>query len=147
MTIAVGKVVSLEYTLKNDEDEVLDQNVGGEPFSYTHGQSQVVQGLENALLGKKVGDTLSVTVKPELGYGLRDDEALIELPLDRIPETARSVGTRLQGQDDDGNTVYPVVHEIKDDQVVLDLNHPLAGETLHFDVKVLGVEDAPESAG
>jgi FKBP-type peptidyl-prolyl cis-trans isomerase SlyD len=94
-----------------------------------------------------VGDTKQVTVAPADGYGETDPEALREVQKQLIPPDALKVGTRLQGTTPNGRTVYPMVAEVKTETVVLDFNHPLAGKTLHFDVKVLDIQlDKQEKA-
>jgi len=139
-TITEGKNVSLEYTLTLDDKSVVESNVGKQPLTYTHGTRQIIPGLEKALEGLAVGDTKEVTVPPSDGYGEQDPEALQEVQKKLIPPDALVVGARLQGKAPDGHMVYPRVAEIKDDTVVLDFNHPLAGKTLHFDVKILDIK-------
>ena len=139
-TITEGKNVSLEYTLTLDDKSVVESNVGKQPLTYTHGTQQIIPGLEKALAGLAVGDTKEVTVVPADGYGEQDPNALQEVQKQLIPPDALVVGTRLQGQAPDGHMVYPRVAEIKDDTVMLDFNHPLAGQTLHFNVKILDVQ-------
>src|SRR5262249_17921263 len=104
------------------------------------GTQQIIPGLEKALTGLTVGDTKEVTVAPADGYGEKNPNAVQEVQKKLIPPDALVVGTRLQGQAPDGHMVYPQVAEIKDDTVILDFNHPLAGKTLHFDVKVLDIQ-------
>jgi FKBP-type peptidyl-prolyl cis-trans isomerase SlyD len=139
-TVAEGKNVSVEYTLTLDDKSVVESNVGKQPLTYTHGTQQIIPGLEKALEGLAVGDTKEVTVAPADGYGEKDPEALQEVQKKLIPPDALVVGARLQGKAADGHMVYPRVAEIKDDTVVLDFNHPLAGKTLHFDVKILDIQ-------
>ena len=139
-TVTEGKNVSLEYTLTLDDKSVIESNVGKQPLTYTHGTQQIIPGLEKALEGLAVGDTKEVTVAPADGYGEKDPNALQEVQKTLIPSDALVVGTRLQGQTPDGHTVYPRVAEIKDDTVMLDFNHPLAGKTLHFNVKILDIQ-------
>jgi FKBP-type peptidyl-prolyl cis-trans isomerase SlyD len=140
MSVAAGQTVSLEYTLRDDQGQILDSNVGGEPLSYVQGQQEILPKLEEALLGLQVGGTKKVTLSPQDAYGEVDEEAIVEVPLERIPEDARKVGTRLQGQSSDGRVVTPVVVEVRESSALLDFNHPLAGMILQFEVKVLGVE-------
>ena len=142
-TVTEGKNVSLEYTLTLDDKSVVESNVGKQPLTYTHGTHQIIPGLEKALEGLAVGDTKEVTVTPADGYGEKDPEALQEVQKKLIPPDALVVGSRLQGKAPDGHMVYPQVAEIKDDTVVLDFNHPLAGKTLHFDVKILDIKQEP----
>ena len=140
MTISEGKTVSLEYTLTLDKKAVLDTNVGGEPLTFTQGSHQIIPGLEKAIDGMKTGDTKQVTVAPGEAYGEVDERAIQEVPLDQIPPEARKAGTQLQGKGPDGRIVRPMVKEVKEEVAVLDFNHPLAGKTLYFDVKILDVK-------
>src|SRR5215471_420633 len=140
--VSEGKVVSLEYTLTLDDKSVVESNVGAKPLTYTQGSHQLPPVLEQALEGMAVGDTKQVTVAPADGYGEMDPKAVQEVQKQMIPPEALKVGTRLQGKTPSGQMVYPLVAEIKDDTVILDFNHPLAGKTLHFDVKVLDVQQA-----
>src|SRR5712691_9404086 len=143
-TVAEGKLVSLEYTLTLDDKSVVESNVGAKPLTYTQGSHQLIPGLEKALEGMTVGDTKQVTVAPADGYGDTDPKALQEVQKQLIPPDALKVGARLQGKTPNGRTVYPRVAEVKEDTVVLDFNHPLAGKTLHFAVKILDItEDQP----
>jgi FKBP-type peptidyl-prolyl cis-trans isomerase SlyD len=138
--IGNGSKVRIEYTLKDKEGEVLDSNKGRNALTYTHGERQIIPGLEDALIGMRDGEEKSVTVKPEDAYGMEDPAAMTEVPKESIPADALKVGTRLVGRSQSGETRFVRVKEIKEKTVILDLNHPLAGKTLHFDVKVLGVE-------
>lgn len=149
MTVTAGRSVSLEYTLKNDEGTVLDSNVDGDPLTYIHGRQEILPKLEEALEGMKTGDSRQVTLAPADGYGEVDKEAIVEIPVDRIPEDARKVGMRLQGKSPDGRVVTPLVVEIKESTCLLDFNHPLAGVTLKFEVKVLDIAagEAASAAG
>jgi FKBP-type peptidyl-prolyl cis-trans isomerase SlyD len=138
--IQTGSSVSLEYTLKDEGGAVLDTNKGGKPLVFTHGQRQIIPGLERELLGLHTGDEKKVVVKPEDAYGEVVPNAQQEVPKEAIPKEALKVGTPLIARSGSGETRPVIVKEIKENTVVLDLNHPLAGKTLFFDVKVLGVE-------
>lgn len=135
-----GQTVSIEYTLKLDSGETADTNVGGEPLSYQHGESEILPDLEQALTGLAVGDEKSVTLAPEQGYGPHHEEAVRKVPLVELPEDARETGAQLAARDDDGNDFAVQVRAIEGEDAVLDFNHPLAGETLHFAVKILAIE-------
>lgn len=139
MTASKGKVISLEYTVKLQDDQVVDTNVGKEPLTYTQGANQIIAGVETAVEGMTVGETKHVTVAAADAYGARDPEAYQEVPKEKVPQDIK-VGAQLHGKDANGRVVRPVVAEVKDDTVVLDFNHPLAGETLVFDLKVLNIE-------
>jgi len=140
MQIQADMVVSLEYTLKNDAGEVLDANEGAAPLYYLHGHGNIVEGLEAALSGRSVGDTLNVTVAPEQGYGVRDETMIFDVPRKNLPKDLEpEVGMQLGMSSEDGETVPVWIREVSTDSVRLDANHELAGETLHFAVKVLSV--------
>ena len=135
-----GSVVHLEFTLHDETGAVLDTNRGRTPLVFTYGSGEVIRGLERALAGMKVGEEKRVTVPPEEAYGAIDPAAVTEVPRDRVPPEALVVGARLSGQTQSGREMPVRVREIKDATVVLDLNHPLAGRTLVFDVRVLLIE-------
>lgn len=137
MTVSPGHAVSLEYTLTLDDQSVLESNVGKEPMTYTQGAHEIVPGLEMAMEGMKKGERKHVIVAPADGYGPIDPQAFREVKKALIPAAAQKVGAQLQGQSAEGPTGFPIVKEIKEETVVLDFNHPLAGKTLHFDVTVL----------
>ena len=139
-TVGDGKRVSLEYTLTLEDQTVIDTNVGKTPLVYTHGTQQIVPGLEKQLAGLKAGDTKKVEVSPEEGYGEADPNRFQEVPTENIPEEARSVGKKLQGQGPDGQMMFAQVTEVKENTIIVDLNHPLAGKKLFFAVKVLKIE-------
>ena len=113
------------------------RDAGKDPLVYTHGSKQIVPGLEKRLTGLQVGDTKEVDVSPEDGYGALDPNRVQEVPEESIPEEARAVGETLYGSGPDGQTMVVKVKEVKDTTVILDLNHPLAGQNLFFAVKVL----------
>jgi FKBP-type peptidyl-prolyl cis-trans isomerase SlyD len=138
--IEKGSSVKIEYTLRDDKGAVLDTNTGKEALAFTQGAQQIIPGLDKALLGMKAGDSKKVTVKPEDGYGPVDPKAEAEVPKDALPQGAAVVGTRLLARGQDGQPRPVTVKIVKDTTVLLDLNHPLAGKTLFFDVKVVSVE-------
>jgi FKBP-type peptidyl-prolyl cis-trans isomerase SlyD len=140
-TVSAGKRVSLEYTLKLDDQSVFGSNVGETPLTYTHGVGKMIPGLEKALEGMAVGDTKQVMVTPAEGFGPVDPDAFQEVEKQRLPPDALHVGAQLTGTLPDGRTVFPRVAAIKSDAVVLDFNHPLAGKTLYFDVKILDIAE------
>ena len=144
MTISHHKVVTIDYTLKNAQGEVLDTSEGQEPLVYLHGAENIVQGLERELESKKVGDTLSTVVSPEDGYGVRNDELIGAVPREMFEaDMPIEVGMSFQAETEQGIQVVTVV-DVNDKEVTVDGNHPLAGEHLHFDVKVVAIRDASE---
>ncbi len=142
MMIEKGKQVSIEYRLRLDDGTEVSSNVGKEPYTYVQGTLQIVPGVERELEGMNAGEDKSFVVEPEEGFGERSEEAFQEVNKSVVPKESRRVDAQLEGQDEQGGVFVARVAELKDDTVVLDLNHPLAGETLHFDVKVLDVKDA-----
>lgn len=144
MVVTRGVVVSVEYTLRLDDHQVVESNIGDVPLTYTHGSHEIIPGLEKGLEGMSVGESKLVTVNPVEGYGEMQPEGFFEVSKDRIPIEALIVGTKLEAQAPDGTPVYPRVAEIREDTVVLNLNHPLAGQTLHFEVKVLDIQEQVE---
>jgi FKBP-type peptidyl-prolyl cis-trans isomerase 2 len=137
-----GSTVKMEYTLSDGKGKILDTNKGQEPLTYTHGEGQIISGLEKALTGLRVGDQKHVVVPPQEGYGPIKPEAIIEVPKERIPRESQKVGTQLMARNQNGPPIPFLVKEVKEKTIVLDANHPLAGMTLTFDVKIVGVEPA-----
>jgi FKBP-type peptidyl-prolyl cis-trans isomerase SlyD len=135
-----GSRVSIEYTLTLDDGSTADSNVGQEPLVYTQGQQQILPALEDALTGLKAGDTKQVTLSPEQGYGEVRPDLEREVNTKQIPEDGRHAGATLMSRGPQGQAMVVRVKEVKGDKTVLDLNHPLAGQTLHFDVKIVSVE-------
>jgi FKBP-type peptidyl-prolyl cis-trans isomerase 2 len=137
-----GSVVSFEYTLCDDSGVVIESNRGEEPVTYTQGEHQIIPGLENGFLGMKVNEEKRIRVQPEEAYGPVDPAAFKEVSRSEIPAQALKVGTMLRAHGSKGEDFSVRVHEIGPETVILDLNHPLAGKTLNFDVKVISVEVA-----
>ena len=137
-TVSNGKVISLEYTLKLEDGEVVDTNVGADPLTYTHGANQIIRGVESAVEGMEVGQAKQAIVPPTEGYGDPDPSAFHEVGKEKLPKEIQ-VGTQLHGKDGSGREIRPIVSAIKDETVLLDFNHPLAGKTLYFDLKVVNI--------
>ncbi len=144
LAIGSGSTVQLEYKLTDEKGTILDTNEGKEPMVYTHGQGQIIPGLEKALGGLRAGDTKHVVVPSDEAYGPIRSEAFVEIPKERVPEKLQTVGAHLVAQGKGGQPLHAFVKEIKEKTIVLDTNHPLAGKALTFDVKVVGVEAAQE---
>ncbi|MBN0986735.1 FKBP-type peptidyl-prolyl cis-trans isomerase [Amphritea pacifica] len=144
MQIADKKIVLIHYTLKNLDDEVMDSSEGAEPLAYLHGTGSIVPGLEKELAGKKAGDKVNVEVSPEEGYGELNPELIQEVDraafegVDNI-----EVGMRFMAQTAWGQQPV-VVTAVTDESVIVDGNHPLADQTLKFDVEIVEVRDATE---
>lgn len=144
MVIAEQKVVSIHYTLSNSDGQVLQESTAGEPLSYLHGTGNIIPGLEAALSGKSAGDKLNVSVEPEQAYGVRNDGLIQELPrsafegIEDIQE-----GMQFQAHSEQGTRVITVTR-VDGDRIIVDANHPLAGQTLNFEVEVDSVRNATE---
>jgi len=143
VNIQARSVVSIEYTLKNDQGEVLDKSEGHGPLVYLHGMGNLVPGLEKALEGKAAGDSLEVSLTPAEGYGQRDEKLLRKIPVRKIQDKSPLPGMRYRAQMDDGYRIV-LVHAVSGDYASIDANHPLAGQNLHFAVKVVEVREATE---
>ncbi|HWE97389.1 MAG TPA: peptidylprolyl isomerase [Tepidisphaeraceae bacterium] len=144
MQIAKDKVVTVDYTLTGSDGAVLDTSSGHEPLSYLHGVGGIVPGLERAMEGKNEGDTVDVTVRPEDAYGQRDDAFVQQVPRSAFGDAKVEKGMQFRAQSPDGASRVVTVVDVQGDNVRIDANHPLAGKTLHFNVKVLGVRDATQ---
>ena len=138
-----GKLVSFEYTLRLENKIIIDTNVNGEPLSYVHGLQQLMPGLEEGMKGLKVGESKKIIVQPEDGYGPIDRYAYMEVKRSRIPHESLKVGSIVEGKDSTGHSIYPRIKEIREEEVILDYNHPLGGKILYFDVKVLEIKKPP----
>ena len=135
-----GSQVFVQYTLSGENGKLIESNKGKEPLKYTHGQHQIIPGLEKGLAGMKVGDEKRVKVKPEEAYGPVNKEAFQEFPKEKIPPEGLKVGAVLTAKGPQGEVLPVRVHEVKEKTVVLDMNHPMAGKTLFFEVKVLDIQ-------
>lgn len=143
MQITAGKVVLFDYTLKDADQELIDSSAETGAIAIIQGAGLVVPGLEAAMEGRQAGESFSVVVPPEEGYGLIDEETIAVVSRAQI-EGAEDfeVGAVLHTEDDDGEEVTVFVTKIDGDEITIDGNHPLAGEELHFDVTIREVRDA-----
>jgi FKBP-type peptidyl-prolyl cis-trans isomerase SlyD len=136
-----GSVVRFEYTLSADNGEIIQSTKGKDPVTYTHGQHEVLPGLEEGLSGMEVNEEKSIRLQPEEAYGPVDAKAFKEVLKSEIPAGALKVGTPLSVQGSEGEEdVIIRVREVKKETVILDFNHPLAGKTLNFNVRVLAIQ-------
>ncbi len=143
MIVDENKAVGIDYTLYLSDGTVADTSEGDEPLYFLCGHGNIVPGLEKALMGMKVDEKKTVEVEPEDAYGQFDEEALQEVPLTAFPEdTKLEEGLQLALMDEDDNYIPAVVHEILEKTVIMDLNHPLAGEKLKFDIKIVDIREA-----
>jgi len=147
MTLLIGanSVVSLHYTLKNDDGEVLDSSEGKAPLVYLHGAQNIIPGLENELQGKSTGAKFDATVSPELGYGEVRPE-LVQVIKKEMFQGVEAIepGMTFVAQGDGGRQQQVRVTAVSGDDVTIDANHPMAGMNLHFSVDVVEVREATE---
>lgn len=139
VTAMKGKQIALEYSFKSEDNRVLDSNVGKAPFTYTQGANQVISGIESAVEGMRVGESKQVVVPPVDGFGEHNPSAVHEVDKSKLPRDVK-VGAQLNLKDKEGRDLRPIVRQIKDHTALLDFNHPLAGKTLLFDLKVVAIE-------
>lgn len=144
MQIARHKVVTIAYTLTDDEGTVLDSSRDSDPLSFIQGTGNIIPGLESALEGKAINDAFAVRIPAEFAYGERDDSLMQVIPREHFEGMDDiEVGMRFQTPGDQGVQVVTVM-DVTDDNVTIDANHPLAGVALNFDVAVVGVRDASQ---
>lgn len=141
MDATKNTVVTIDYTLRNNEGDVLDTSEGRDPVSYLQGAGSIVPGLEKEIEGHSEGDTFATTIEPKDAYGERRDDLVFSVSRDQIPVEDLSAGMQLQAKTEQGTQLL-TVQDIEEDTVKLDANHPLAGETLNFDVTVKEVREA-----
>jgi FKBP-type peptidyl-prolyl cis-trans isomerase SlyD len=146
MIIADKSVVFMHYTLTDDQGQTIDTSAGREPMPYLHGANNIVPGLEKALTGKSAGETVKVSVPCEEGYGPVVPEAIQTIPVDAFAGVEEEIkpGMQFQANGPEGQVQVITIQEVRDDGIVVDGNHPLAGKTLHFEVEVTEVREATE---
>jgi FKBP-type peptidyl-prolyl cis-trans isomerase SlyD len=141
MAIESNQIVSIEYEVRDGEN-VVDSNVGGQPLVFMFGKGQVIPGLENGIAHMSMGEKSDVLVKAVDAYGDYNADAQQELSREQFAGIDLNVGMTLYGQGEDGGTVQVTVKEVKEDNVIIDFNHPLAGKDLMFTVTINAVRDA-----
>jgi len=140
VVIEDGRQVSIEYTLTLDDGTVVEIRTGEGAVEYQQGEGPLREALQGALVGLSPGDSKKITLTVEQGFGPVDSELFKTVPAEQLPETSRVVGAEGHFTSPDGLKFYARVYEVKGDEIVIDLNHPLAGKVLHFDVRVVSVE-------
>ncbi len=140
MHVRTGDVVSIEYSIRLDDGQIIETAGGEAPLVYTHGRNEVLTGLEAGLDGMALGAVRRIRVAPADAYGEIHPEGFFEVQRNRVPSEAQRIGTKLETTAPDGRVVFPYVAEIRPEVIVLDLNHPLAGKTLVFDVRVVDIQ-------
>jgi len=146
--IRVGDTISVSYRGKFENGEVFDTSEGRAPLKFTVGAGQLIAGFDKAVLGMQVGDKKSFTVSPEEGYGEHRDDLIIDMPKTYIPpDMDLYEGLQVQLQDNEGNPIPAIVIAVGDDAIKMDVNHPLAGETLSFDIEIVETGLEPDLSG
>jgi FKBP-type peptidyl-prolyl cis-trans isomerase SlyD len=143
MIVETNKVVSIHYTLTNDDNNVLDQSSKEQPLVYLHGTGNIIPGLEEALAGKTSGDKLKTRIEPEHAYGIRQEGMVQTMPLDAFQGAEKiEPGMQFHAAGPNGENIVVTVTQIEDGQVIIDGNHPLSGVALTFDVEIADIREA-----
>ena len=136
-----GSTVNVHYVGKLSDGVVFDSSEGREPLQFQVGSGQIIPGFEEALIGKKVGDKVTVNIQPEFAYGPVREDLMVKVPLDKMPGEVE-VGQSLHAVGSNGQPIPVTVREVNEDHVVIDGNHPLAGKELTFDIEVICVHES-----
>lgn len=145
MEIEKHAVVTIDFELKDDNGNVIDTSAGGDPMLYLHGTNKIIKGLEKALAGKIKGDSLSVAIPPEDGYGVHDDTKIQSVSRDMFEDQSLvKVGEQFMAEGPNGEHLTITITEVTDDKVVIDGNHPLAGKNLNFKIEIKDVRKATQ---
>ena len=135
-----GDVVRVHYTGKLTNGEQFDSSTGREPLEFTVGGGQMIKGFDDAMPGMTVGEKKTISIQPEDAYGHKNEDAVIEFPRTNVPpDMPLEVGMQLQLRDEEGHPVPVTIAEVKDDTVLLDANHMLAGKELIFEIELLEI--------
>ena len=135
-----SKKVSIEYSITLDDGTIIQSNVGKEPLVFRQGKGMFPPGLERKLVALGVSDSEQIRIAPEEAFGAIDPNAFVEVEPAVVPEAVREEGKVLVTSDPVGNEIHVRVHKVTQDNIVLDFNHPLAGQNLNFQVKVLAID-------
>jgi peptidylprolyl isomerase len=135
-----GDVVKVHYTGKLTNGEQFDSSTGRDPLEFTVGAGQMIKGFDAAMPGMKVGEKKTINILPEDAYGVKDEQAMIDFPKENIPKEMKpEVGMQLQLRNENGQPFPVTIAEIKDDIIILDANHSLAGKELVFDIELVEI--------
>jgi FKBP-type peptidyl-prolyl cis-trans isomerase 2 len=145
MTVVTsGQLVSIHYTGKLDSGEVFDSSDGREPLAFIVGQGRVIPGFENGVLGLQVGEERTFAITPADAYGDRDEQRIFDVPRQRLGDIKAEIGMQLGVQMGHGQHAMATVTAMSAESVTLDLNHPLAGQTLHFTIRIVEIKQPGE---
>jgi FKBP-type peptidyl-prolyl cis-trans isomerase 2 len=136
----IGDTVKVHYTGKLDDGTVFDTSEGTQPLVFKIGEGRIIPGFENGVLGMEEGESREISVPPEEAYGDRQDALVRKFPRDQLPPSINpEIGQRLQMRRADGETVEVFISDLDEESVTIDANHPLAGKTLHFEIRLVGI--------
>jgi FKBP-type peptidyl-prolyl cis-trans isomerase SlyD len=145
MQVSQDTLTTFDYTLKDDAGEVIDSSQEHSPLSYLHGHGELIPGLEKALEGKESGQSFAVSLSPEQGYGPYQDHLIFEIPKERFQDPGQlQPGLQIRLRDNHGQHLIAKITEVRDNEVIVDGNHPLAGANLHFDITIKEIRKATE---
>lgn len=133
-----GNTVTAHYTGRYENGDIFDSSIGKEPLTFKVGEGNIINGFENAILGKEIGDKIEVDIEPIDAYGDYREDLLIEVPNDNLPG-AVDVGMSLQAQAENGMPINVIVKEVKENCIIVDANHPLAGKKINFSIEVIDI--------
>lgn len=141
MSVSNGDTVKVEYTGKLQDGSVFDSSEGGDPLEFTVGEGQLIPGFEEAVDGMELNDEKTVTIEADEAYGQKNDDFIQEFPKDSLPdEIPAEKGQQLQLQTQDGQAIPGIITNVGDENIIVDMNHPLAGKDLTFDIKVVEID-------
>lgn len=137
--VETGKVVAVHYTGKLTDGELFDTSEGRDPLKFQVGSGQIIPGFEQAIMGKNIGEKVTVNIPADDAYGQIREDLIVSVPKTQMPGEVQ-VGQPLQAQGDNGQTINVIVKEVNEENVMIDGNHPLAGKELVFDIEVVEIE-------
>ena len=140
MKISDGKTVSIEYSMSLENGEMVESNEGEAPLIFVQGQHQLFKAIESSLYGLAADESKKIVLKPEEAYGPVNPEAIVTAPIEHLPEDTRKIGALVQTDNPQGQAIKGQVIKVDTDEATIDFNHPLAGKTLNFNIKIISVE-------
>ena len=138
--VETGKVVAVHYTGKLTDGEMFDTSEGRDPLKFQVGSGQIIPGFEEAIMGKSIGDKVTINISADNAYGPIREDLIVSVPKTQMPGDVE-VGQPLQATGDNGQAINVIVKEINEENVMIDGNHPLAGKELIFDIEVVEIEN------
>jgi FKBP-type peptidyl-prolyl cis-trans isomerase 2 len=139
-TVKTGDSVKVHYKGTLKDGQLFDSSEGRDPLELKIGEGMVIKGFDNALMNMTIGEKKSVTIPVEEAYGHKSDDMIIKMPKDQVPaEMDPKVGQELHLTDEGGNIIPVLVIDITATELILDANHPLAGEDLNFDLELISI--------